>query len=167
MWRGDGVSDGLQGRNGSSKGGLMTDRMSAIGLRPLGAEAVGDFSIGDAGPQRTFGFVVGWRNGAIGHEDEKTWTKLFDRAFPFDAGWVNGAHGEDAIKLALKASFVDLESDVVPGVAPLCRLAGQTDEVAQRRGEDAVALVDHVLRVAQEMGEADLLVLFAQPAWAP
>ena len=104
-------------------------------------------------------FVVGWRNGAIGHEDEKTWTKLFDRAFPFDAGWVNGAHGEDAIKLALKASFVDLESDVVPGVAPLCRLAGQTDEVAQRRGEDAVALVDHVLRVAQEMGEADLLVL--------
>src|SRR5260370_1138477 len=42
-------------------------------------------------------------------------------------------------------------------------VAGQADEVAKGGGEDAVALVDHVLGVAQEMGEAGLLV-FGGPA---
>ena len=38
-------------------------------------------------------------------------------------------------------------------------VAGHADEVAKGGGEDAVALVDDVLGVAQEMGEADLPVL--------
>ena len=58
---------------------------------------------------------------------------------------------------------MEAERGVVPLVAPLRLIARQADEVAKSRGEDPVALVDDILRVAQEMGEADLL-LFLGPA---
>ena len=98
-------------------------------------------------------------DGAIGHEDEEIWAKLFDRAFPFDGGGMDGRQGDDPVELGFQASSVPFKRDVVQSVAPRRLIAGQSEKVAQRRGEDAVALVNHLLRVAQEMGEADLLVL--------
>ena len=65
---------------------------------------------------------------------------------------MDGRQGDDPVELGFQASSVPFKRDVV-------HIAGQSEKVAQRRGEDAVALVNHLLRVAQEMGEADLLVL--------
>ena len=49
---------------------------------------------------------------------------------------------------------------------PLCLVACQADQVAKSGGEETlVALIDDILRVAQEMGEADSACSFsAQPA---
>ena len=76
---------------------------------------------------------------------------------------MDGGQGEDPIEFGFEAAAVDLERDLVPLVAPGGRVASHADKVTQGGSEDAVALVDDVLRVAQEMGEADLL-LFLGPA---
>src|SRR5580658_9720842 len=54
------VLDGFEGIDGLSARGFDggTD-VGVLDCAPLGAEAVGDFSISDAGAQRTLGFVVG------------------------------------------------------------------------------------------------------------
>ncbi len=109
---------------------------------------------------------AGWRDGAIGHEGEEIWAKLFDRAFPFDGGGMDGGQGDDPVELGFQASSVPFKRDVVQSVAPRRLIAGQSEKVAQRRGEAAVALVNHLLRVAQEMGQT-CWSFFAQPAWAP
>ena len=98
----------------------MTVRMSAYWCcAPLGAEAVGDFSIGGAGAQCALGFVIGRGNVAIGHEDEEVGAELFDRGFPLDSGGMDGGHGQDPVELGFEASFVEIERGVVPCVAPL------------------------------------------------
>ena len=80
---------------------------------------------------------------------------------------MGGGQGQDPVEFGLEAASMEVERGVVPLVAPLRLVAREADEVAKSRGEDAVALVDDILRVAQEMGEADLLLFSAQPAWAP
>ena len=76
---------------------------------------------------------------------------------------MGGGQGQDPVKFGFEAASMEVERGLVPLVAPLRLVARQADEVAKSRGEDAVALVDDILRVAQEMGEADLL-LFLGPA---
>ena len=88
---GEYVSDGLEGADRLPAGGF--DHGSDVGVlfcALLGAEAVGDFPVGGAGTQRTLGLVVGWGDGAVGHEDKKVGAELFDRAFPFDPGGMSG-----------------------------------------------------------------------------
>ena len=77
---------------------------------------------------------------------------------------MSGDHGRrPPVEFGFEASLVDFESGVVPFAAPLGFVAGSADEVSQGGGEDAVALVDDVLGVAQEVGKAGLLV-FRGPA---
>ncbi len=79
---------------------------------------------------------------------------------------MDGGQGDDPVELGFQASSVPFKRDVVQSVAPRRLIAGQSEKVAQRRGEAAVALVNHLLRVAQEMGQT-CWSFFAQPAWAP
>ena len=76
---------------------------------------------------------------------------------------MDGNQGHDPVELGFEASFVGFERDIVERVAPLGLLASHADEVAQAGSKNTVALVDDLLGVAQEMGEADLL-LFPGPA---
>jgi hypothetical protein len=153
-------SDGLE----------RADRLSASGFNdgsdvgvllgaPLGAESIGDFSIGGAGAQGALGFVVGRGNGAVGHEDEEVGAEFFDCGFPFDPRAMDGGQVHHPVEFGFETSFVNSAGGVVPFVAPLGFVASQADEVAKGRREDAVALLDDILGVTQEMGEADLLVV--------
>ena len=76
---------------------------------------------------------------------------------------MDGGQGEHLVEFGFEAPFVNSQSGVVPLVAPSGFIAGHSDEVAKRGCEHAVALVHDILGVAQEMGEADLLV-FLGPA---
>jgi len=67
--------------------------------------------------------------------------------------------GQDPVEFGFEASSVEVERSVVPPFALLRFVAGLADEAAKRRGEDAVALINDVLGVAQEMGEAGLPAL--------
>ena len=73
------------------------------------------------------------------------------------AGWT-GVRARIRSSSGFEAASVDLERGVVPPVSAPGFVASHADEVAQGGCEDAVALVDDVLRVAQEMSEADLPV---------
>src|SRR5271165_6797040 len=100
------VSDGLE----------RADRVSACGFddgpdvgvlfgAPLGAESVGDFSIGGAGAQGALGFVVGRGNGAVGHEDEEVGAEFFDCGFPFDPRAMDGGQVDHPVEFGFETSF--------------------------------------------------------------
>src|SRR5208337_4985873 len=89
---------------------------------------------------------------------EEVGAEFFDCGFPFDPRAMDGGQVDHPVEFGFETSFVNPTGGVVPLVAPLGFVASHADEVAKGRREDAVALVDDVLGVTQEMGEADLLV---------
>ena len=51
--------------------------------------------------------------------------------------------------------------------SPSSDATGAAEQVTQFGREDAVARIDGILHITDEMGEADLILLSAQPNWPP
>src|ERR1019366_3113331 len=66
----------------------------------------------------------------------------------------------DFVEARLQSTGVAYQRGVRQFGAPRRDLAGLAEQMPQVRADDAVAAVDRVLHVANEMGEADLIFLF-------
>lgn len=151
------VSDGWRAR-------WIVGTRTVLDRAPLGEELVGDLSMGGAASAR----IRCWSGDvAVGHGDEEVRAELFDRAFPLDPCRMGGGRGrsQGPVEFGFEASPAEVERVVVPCVAPLHFVASHADEVTKGRREDAVALIDDILALAQEMGEKGFLVL-GPAAWA-
>src|SRR3954451_8882634 len=74
-----GEPDGLKDRDVSSSGCLKDG--PDIGVErgpPLGPKAVGDLAEHNAGPERLFGAIVGWRDGPVGDKHEQVLAEALD-----------------------------------------------------------------------------------------
>src|SRR5271169_483668 len=155
-----GQADGLKERDAASSGGL--EHRPDVGIEsgaPFAAETVGDLAEGDAGSKRPFGTVVGRRDGAVGHEDEQVAADLLDHALQFNAGACRRRAAHEVVEAALQAGRVSSQRRVGEPFPSLADAAGAPEQMAQSGRKEAVAVVDGVLHVADEMGEADLVLL--------
>src|SRR3982751_5614213 len=67
-----GEADGLKDRDVPSSGRLNHGPDIRVERGPpRGSKAVGDLAEHNAGPERLFGAIVGWRDGAVGDEHEQ------------------------------------------------------------------------------------------------
>ena len=130
---------------------------------PFGAEAIGDFAEGDTGAQRALGFVVGGRDGPVGHEDEHVAADFMDHALEFDTGSMSGCETEEAVEAGIKVRGEFFQHGIAEFAALASEPAGPAEQMAHGGREDRITAVDGILRVTDEMGEADLMAL-AGPA---
>src|SRR5208283_4788236 len=71
---------------------------------------------------------------------------------------MGGFEAEEAVEPALEVGEVGLQGRIGQVRAPPPDGAGALEQALQRGREHAVALVDDVLDIADQMGEADLMV---------
>ena len=155
---GEGEADGFECGDGAAAGGF--DDGSDVGIKagtPLGAKAIGDFAEGDAGAQRPLGAVVCRRNGPVGDEDEHVAADFLDPALELDAGRVRWRAAHEFVEAGFEARGIGFERHVRELVSPSANPAGSTKQMVQTGCENAVAGVDGILHVANEMSEADCL----------
>ena len=124
----------------------------------MGAEAVCHFAENDAGTQGLFGAVVGGRDGAVGEEDEQKASASLDHDLQLAPGSMAGGEAEQRIELGVKLISVGAQRGVGELLPASGDGAGALEQFAQGGREDAVAGVDGVLSLADEVGEADLMI---------
>src|SRR5215469_3046284 len=157
---GQGETDGIEQGDASSSSGF--DDRAGVGVErgaPEGSEAVRDLAEDDAGTQSLFGAVVGGRDGAIGDEDEQVLAEALDEALQFQPRLGRGLALEQIVEAGLQAGMVEGQGRIgqVPTAAANPARSFQQD--LEVRGEDFLAAVDRVLNIAQQMSEADLMIL--------
>ena len=156
----EGEADGLEDGKASPSGGLQHG--PDIGIErgpPRRAEAVGDLAEDNAGPERLLGAVVGGRDGAVGDEDEEVLAEALDDALELQPGLGGRDDPEEIVEPGLEAGMVDGERGVGQVGAAAADADGALLECLQAGCERVIAAVDGVLNVAQQMGEAGLMVL--------
>ena len=120
----------------------------------------------EAGTQRSLGTVVGRRDGAVGEEDEHVSPASLDHLLQLAAGAVGRRGAEQDIELGVELVAIDAQGGVGKRRVPAADRAGLLQQRAQAGREGGVAGVDGILGVADQMGEADLVVGPAQPICA-
>src|ERR1700756_1889579 len=154
----EGVFDGLMGCDAVEAGGADDGSGEGVNVgAPEGPEAVGDLAEDDAGPERAFGAVVGGWNLAIGHEGEELAAPSLGLAHELDAGRGGHRHGDEAVEPSLCRGTILCERGVLEVGSPTPDRDGPAEEAAQCRSEGGFAGIDGVLRIAQHMGEAELV----------
>ena len=128
------------------------------GGAPSGAEAVGDLSEHDGGPDLALAGIVGGGHLAIGQEQEELAAPALDLLLQDKAGWVDGRGAQQHVELSLGLGRVVGQGAVGQGFPPLADADRPAQEIADLRSEPLVAAVDGVLDVAQDMGQADLML---------
>ena len=118
---------------------------------PGGAEAVGDLAEDDAGPERLFGAVVGCGDRPVGKEDEQVVSIFLDDALQLEALAAGRREPEQAVNVGLQLGRVCAQRGVGELVAALSVGAGSAQQFVQGRREDAVACIDGILGVAQQV----------------
>ena len=127
---------------------------------PFGPEAVRHFSKDDAGAQRLLGAVIGGRYGAIGEEDEQKSPAALDGVLELFASGMGWRDAEQRIEAGVELVAVGAQRGVGERGAPSADRASPLQELTQAGREGCIAGVNGVLGVANEMGEADLVVGF-------
>ena len=121
---------------------------------PLGTEAVCDLAEGDAGPQRPLRAVIGRRDGPIGEEDEQVSPTALDDLLELAAGRMGRGDAHQAVELGVELVGIAAQCGVGELLPPFADGAGALEQFAQAGREGAVAGVDGVLGIADEVGEA-------------
>src|SRR5208283_6245084 len=112
---------------------------------------------------RALGAVVGGFDLPVGHEDEEVSSDRLDgrlKCSPRRMGWLEA---EEAVEPALEVGEVGFQGRIGQVRAPPPEGACALEQALQGGREHAVALIDDVLDVADEMREAELMVA-ASPA---
>src|SRR5471032_2054609 len=84
---------------------------------------------------------------------------FLDHALQFDAGRMRRSAAHEVVEAALQAGRVSSQCRIGEPFSSSSDPAGAPEQMAQTGRKDAVARVDGVLHVADEMGEADLVLL--------
>src|SRR5208282_3652431 len=155
----EGQADGVEGSDGSSSRGFDDRSNVGIELRaPLASKAVGYLSIDRAGAQRPLRAVVCGFEVPVGDEDEEMAADRLDGFLQLSSGFVGRLQAKEAIEPPVQVAQVDFEGAVGQPVAPPSDGAGALEQALQARREQSVAFVDDVLGVADQMGQAKLMV---------
>src|SRR3954469_23399957 len=152
-------AEGMEDADAASSGGFE-DRAD-VGVEvgaPSGSEAVGDLTEDDAGPQRLFGAVVGGRDRAVGEEDEQVLAEALDDALQLQAGLGGRLELEQLVEGPLEPGVIGGQGGVGERRTTAADAHGALQQMLHAGGEGGVASIDRVLDVAQQMGEADLMV---------
>ena len=135
---------------------------------PERAESIGHFAEDDAGPERAFGAVVGWRHVPVGDEGEELAAPSLGLAVEFGTGRRDRRHGEQTIEPTIGGGTILGECRVFQRCSPPTDSNGPAQQAAERRRELRLTGIDGVLDIAQDMGEADLMglgtVLLGRPS---
>ena len=132
----------------SAKGQRSQTTPPAIKRRYIGGMAC------DARAQRLLGGVVGGRNGAVFEEDEQVPPAAGDRLLQLDACCMGRGQAHERVELDVEGVGVGAQRGVGEVGAPSGDGASALEQLAQGGGEDDVAGIDGVGRIADEMGEA-------------
>ena len=153
-----------QDSDSSSSGGLQDGPDIGIeGGAALGSEAIGDLAEDDAGPECLFGAVIGGRDGAVGEEDEQVLAAALDDAKQHPARR-GGRHGlEQFVEPGLETGMIDGQGRIGQAWPATADAGGPFQQGLEAGGQGVVAAVDGILDVAQQMGEADLMILGRPP----
>src|SRR5215217_4464437 len=154
-----GEPDGLKDRDVASSGRLKHG--PDIGVEqspPLGSKAVGDLAEHNAGPERLFGAIVGWRDGPVGDEHEKVLAEVLDDTLELLSGRGRGRDREQGVEPLLKAGLVEHERAVCQGLPPAAKANGPFQEPYHARSKGRVTSINRILNIADEVSEADLMV---------
>src|SRR5215213_8618337 len=155
----EGEAEGMEDTGATSSGGF--ENRADIGVEvgaPSGSEAVGDLAEDEAGPQRLFGAVVGGRDGAVGEEDEQALAEALDDALQLQARFVVRLELEELVEGSLEPGVGGGQGGVGERRTTVADAYGALQQMLQAGGEGGVAGIHRVLDVAQQMGEADLMV---------
>src|ERR1700730_10169229 len=125
---------------------------------PSGSEAIGDFSKDDARSQGLLGAVVGRRDVAIGDENKQVLAEALDDPLELLPRLSGGQDFEQRIEAGLETCVVGGQGRVSQCLAPPANPNGTLQQAFYAGRESDVARVDGVLNVAQQMGEAGLMV---------
>src|SRR5215211_6371416 len=110
-----GEADGLKDRDVPPSGRLKHG--PDIGVErspPRGSKAVGDLAEHNAGPERLFGAIVGWRDGPVGDEHEQVLAEALDNTLELLSGRGRGRDREQDVEPFLKARLVEHEELTFP-----------------------------------------------------
>src|SRR5260370_35317015 len=129
---------------------------------PIGSEGPGDLAEDDGGPQGSLAAVIGVGHIASGDEDEKIVPAFPDGAGELSAGRRGRRLAQQPGEAAIEIGPILNERPVLEGLAPPADGDGSQEAMLEARGAGGVALVDCILAVAQQMGEA-ALALHAMP----
>src|SRR3954468_22710186 len=125
---------------------------------PGGSKAVGDLAEHNAGPERLFGAIVGWRDGAVGDEHEQVLAEALDDPLELLSGRGHRRDREQGVEPFLKPGVVVHERAVGQGLAPAANANGPFQEPHHARSEGRVTGIHCILNIADEVSEADLMV---------
>src|SRR5215213_4213896 len=154
-----GEADGLKDRDGPPSGCLKHG--PHIGVEqgtPLGSKAVGDLAEHNAGPERLFGAIVGWRDGPVGDEHEKVLAEALDNTLELLSGRGRRRDRKQGVEPFLKARLVEHERAVCQGLPPAANANGPFQEAYHARSKGCITSINRILNIADEVSEADLMV---------
>src|SRR3954449_4749510 len=114
-----GEADGLKDRDVPSSGRLNHGPDTGVERGPpLGSKAVGDLAEHNAGPERLFGAIVGWRDGPVGDEHEQVLAEALEDTLELLSSRGRGRDREQGDEPSLKAGLVEHERAVGQGRPP-------------------------------------------------
>src|SRR4051812_47266227 len=154
-----GEADGLKDRDVPASGRLKHG--PDIGVErgpPRGSKAVGDLAEHNAGPERLFGAIVGWRDGAVGDEHEQVLAEALDDPLELLSGRGHRRDREQDVEPFLKPGLVEHERAVGQGLAPAANANGPFQEPHHARSKGRVTGIHCILNIADQVSEADLMV---------
>src|SRR5882757_6213848 len=122
----------------------------------MGSEAACHFSEDDGGAERSLAAIIGIGHVASGDESEQVVAVASHGAEELAGGLVFRRFGEETVEPAVEIGAILLEGGVLEGLSPSADGDGALQEGLEAWCEDGIAVIDGVLGVTQEMGEADL-----------
>ncbi len=157
----DGAADGGESRvSFDASGG---DNGAEVGVdlgAPIGAEPVGHFSEDHGGSQRPLAAVVGRLNVATRQEHQQFVARRHhDGGTQVAALDIGRLEVQQTIQLAVEATLVRCDGAVGELGPSAPDRACVLEERLELRCEDRVAVIDCVLRITDQMGEAELVRL--------
>ena len=155
----EGEPDGLKDSDVPSSGRLKDGPDTGVERGPpRGSKAVGDLAEHNAGPERLFGAIVGWRDGAVGDEHEQVLAEAPDDPLELLSGRGHGRDREQDVEPFLKPGVVVHERTVCQGLPPAANANGPFQEPHHARSKGRVTGIHCILNIADEVSEADLMV---------
>jgi hypothetical protein len=160
------VTDGGHGGFAREAGGAGDGAVSGVDLgAPVGAEPIGDLAEHDRGADFALGDGVGCRHFAVAEEDEEPSPPRLDLLDQGLSGGMGDGSGDQTVEPAFGLGGIGGQGAVLELGSSFADLDRPAQMVADFRGGDRVAVVDGILHIAQDMGEADLRYLLTPLRW--
>ncbi len=151
--------DCLKGSDGASPRGF--ENGSDVGVEPcspLGTEAVCDLAKSDTGPDRLLGLVIGGRDGTVLHKDEQVLPAVLDSGLECLAFRMAGPFAQKRIEIGIELARVAAQRAVGKIRSTSPDGTSMLEKLTKQGREDGVAGIDCVLGIADQMGEAELMI---------